>query len=68
MTTRLDNIGIVVEDLSPAIAFFRQLGLELEGEGIVEGAWEPHGRWRDVRARSLAAPRDCPRRMWRRGG
>lgn len=39
MTTRLDNMGIVVEDLAPAIAFFQDLGLELEGEGVIEGEW-----------------------------
>jgi len=36
---RMDNVGIVVEDLSAAIAFFLELGLELEGRDIVEGAW-----------------------------
>jgi catechol 2,3-dioxygenase-like lactoylglutathione lyase family enzyme len=36
---RMDNIGIVVEDLAATIAFFRELGLELEGQGIVEGEW-----------------------------
>src|SRR3954471_3758850 len=36
---RMDNVGIVVEDLPPAIAFFRELGLELEGQGMVEGEW-----------------------------
>ena len=39
MALRLDNVGIVVEDLAPAIEFFRELGLELEGEGVVEGEW-----------------------------
>jgi catechol 2,3-dioxygenase-like lactoylglutathione lyase family enzyme len=39
MTLRLDNVGIVVEALEPAIEFFRELGLELEGRGIVEGEW-----------------------------
>src|SRR5690348_10401285 len=39
MALRLDNVGIVVEDLVPAIEFFRELGLELEGEGLVEGEW-----------------------------
>jgi catechol 2,3-dioxygenase-like lactoylglutathione lyase family enzyme len=29
MAVRLDNVGIVVEDLEPAIEFFRELGLEL---------------------------------------
>jgi catechol 2,3-dioxygenase-like lactoylglutathione lyase family enzyme len=34
---RLDNIGIVVDDLAAAIAFFTELGLELEGQTKVEG-------------------------------
>jgi catechol 2,3-dioxygenase-like lactoylglutathione lyase family enzyme len=34
---RMDNVGIVVDDLAAAIAFFRELGLELEGEATVEG-------------------------------
>jgi catechol 2,3-dioxygenase-like lactoylglutathione lyase family enzyme len=36
---RMDNVGIVVEDLKAAIAFFAELGLELEGETTVEGPW-----------------------------
>jgi catechol 2,3-dioxygenase-like lactoylglutathione lyase family enzyme len=36
---RMDNVGIVVEDLPAAVAFFRELGLELEGEATVEGEW-----------------------------
>ena len=36
---RMDNVGIVVDDLPAAIAFFRELGLELEGQGTVEGEW-----------------------------
>jgi catechol 2,3-dioxygenase-like lactoylglutathione lyase family enzyme len=36
---RMDNVGIVVEDLDASIEFFRELGLELEGRGMVEGAW-----------------------------
>jgi len=36
---RMDNIGIVVDDLKAAIAFFVELGLELEGEMTVEGQW-----------------------------
>lgn len=36
---RMDHAGIVVEDLQAAIAFFVELGLELEGEATVEGAW-----------------------------
>jgi catechol 2,3-dioxygenase-like lactoylglutathione lyase family enzyme len=36
---RMDNVGIVVDDLEAAIAFFVELGLELEGEATVEGRW-----------------------------
>src|SRR5437763_12123106 len=36
---RMDNVGIVVEDLAAAIDFFRELGLELEGRAMVEGEW-----------------------------
>ena len=39
MTVRMDNVGIVVEDLAAAIDFFREIGLELEGQTIVEGEW-----------------------------
>jgi catechol 2,3-dioxygenase-like lactoylglutathione lyase family enzyme len=39
MTIRLDHTGVVVEDLAAAIAFFLELGLELEGETTVEGEW-----------------------------
>jgi catechol 2,3-dioxygenase-like lactoylglutathione lyase family enzyme len=36
---RMDNVGIVVEDLAATIEFFRDLGLELEGQAMVEGEW-----------------------------
>ena len=36
---RLDHVGVVVEDLAAAVAFFVELGLELEGEATVEGRW-----------------------------
>jgi catechol 2,3-dioxygenase-like lactoylglutathione lyase family enzyme len=36
---RMDNVGIVVDDLKAAIAFFVELGLELEGEFAVDGQW-----------------------------
>jgi catechol 2,3-dioxygenase-like lactoylglutathione lyase family enzyme len=39
MALRLDNVGIVVEDLTAAVEFFLELGLELEGRGMVEGEW-----------------------------
>ncbi|HET8752474.1 MAG TPA: VOC family protein [Gaiellaceae bacterium] len=36
---RMDNMGIVVEDLEGVVEFFRELGLELEGRAMVEGEW-----------------------------
>ena len=36
---RLDNVAIVVDDLEAAIAFFAELGMELEGEAQIEGPW-----------------------------
>src|SRR3954465_1863802 len=39
MALTMDNVGIVVEDLVAAIEFFGELGLELEGQGLVEGEW-----------------------------
>ena len=36
---RMDNVGIVVESLDDAIAFFEEIGLALEGRGIIEGEW-----------------------------
>lgn len=36
---RMDNVGVVVEDLEATIEFFRVLGLELEGRALVEGEW-----------------------------
>jgi len=36
---RMDNVGIVVDDLPATISFFTELGLELEGQGMVEGEW-----------------------------
>ena len=36
---RMDHVGVVVEDLEAAIAFFVALGLELEGEATVGGEW-----------------------------
>jgi catechol 2,3-dioxygenase-like lactoylglutathione lyase family enzyme len=36
---RMDNVGIVVQDLDAAIAFFTELGLALEGRAPVEGDW-----------------------------
>ncbi|MGG2047340.1 VOC family protein [Burkholderia gladioli] len=36
---RMDNVGIVVEDLDAAIGFFTELGLDLEGRAPIEGDW-----------------------------
>ncbi|CAN7551242.1 VOC family protein [Ensifer sp. ENS07] len=36
---RMDNIGIVVEDLEETVDFFRELGLELEGRATIDGEW-----------------------------
>ena len=36
---RMDNVGIVVESLDTAIAFFAELGLTLEGRATIEGDW-----------------------------
>jgi catechol 2,3-dioxygenase-like lactoylglutathione lyase family enzyme len=35
----MDNVGIVVESLDDAVSFFTELGLTLEGRGMVEGEW-----------------------------
>ena len=34
---RMDNVAIVVDDLDAAVAFFTELGMELEGKGQIEG-------------------------------
>ena len=36
---RMDNVGIVVENLDATIDFFRDLGLEFEGRAMIEGEW-----------------------------
>ncbi len=36
---RMDHVGIVVDDLADAVAFFVELGLELQGEAPVGGDW-----------------------------
>ena len=36
---RMDNVGIVVENLDAAISFFAELGMKLEGRATVEGEW-----------------------------
>jgi catechol 2,3-dioxygenase-like lactoylglutathione lyase family enzyme len=36
---RMDNVAIVVDELDAAIAFFTELGMELDGEAQIEGVW-----------------------------
>ncbi|MFD6228663.1 VOC family protein [Streptomyces sp. NPDC060232] len=36
---RMDNVAVVVDDLEAAVAFFTELGMELEGEAQIEGIW-----------------------------
>jgi len=36
---RMDNVGIVFDDLDAAIAFFTELGMEQEGRQSIEGSW-----------------------------
>ena len=36
---RMDNVGIVVDDMDAAVAYFTELGLEVEGRTQVEGPW-----------------------------
>jgi catechol 2,3-dioxygenase-like lactoylglutathione lyase family enzyme len=38
----MDHVGVVVDDLEAAVAFFVELGMELEGEMEVEGRWVDH--------------------------
>lgn len=49
--TRMDNVGIVVEDLGAAVAFFEELGLVLEGRMPIEGEWA--GRVTGVRGQRV---------------
>ena len=35
----MDNVSIVVESLDAAVSFFVELGLELEGRAVIDGAW-----------------------------
>ena len=48
---RMDNIGIVVEDLDAAVGFFTELGLVLEGRMPIEGEWA--GRVTGVRGQRV---------------
>lgn len=39
MNIKMNNVGIVVEDLTAVVEFFTELGLELEGRAMAEGEW-----------------------------
>jgi catechol 2,3-dioxygenase-like lactoylglutathione lyase family enzyme len=39
---RMDNVAIVVDDLDVAVAFFAELGMDLEGRSLIEGPWADH--------------------------
>lgn len=54
---RMDNVGIVVEDLDAAIAFFTELGLDLEGRMPIEGEWA--GRVTGVRGQRVEVAMMC---------
>ena len=59
---RMANVGIVVEDLGGAIDFFRELGLELEGQATIEGEWAGRNLSRQPAGRATPAARrrfDC---------
>ena len=54
---RMDNVGIVVEDLDGAVAFFTELGLVLEGRMPIEGEWA--GRVTGVRGQRVEVAMMC---------
>ncbi len=54
---RLDNVGIVVENLETAIEFFEALGLKLEGRQRIEGEWS--GRVTGVRGQRVEIAMMC---------
>jgi catechol 2,3-dioxygenase-like lactoylglutathione lyase family enzyme len=54
---RMDNVGIVVEDLDAAIKFFAELGLTLEGRMPIEGEWA--GRVTGVRGQRVEVAMMC---------
>ena len=62
---RMDNVGIVVDDLDAAVAFFTELGLELEGRMLIEGSWAGHVVGLDGMRSEIAMMRipDAPGRL-----
>jgi len=64
---RMDNVGIVVDDIDAAIEFFTELGLDLEGRAPVEGDWADgvtglrHARRNSHRTRPTTRAANLPR-------
>jgi catechol 2,3-dioxygenase-like lactoylglutathione lyase family enzyme len=54
---RMDNVGIVVEDLDAAIEFFAELGLSLQGRTHIEGEWS--GRVTGLRGQRVEIAMMC---------
>lgn len=54
---RMDNVGIVVDDLEETISFFRELGLDLEGRATIEGEWA--GRVTGLRGQQVEIAMMC---------
>ena len=50
---RMDNTGIVVQSLDEVIAFFTELGMKLEGRGVIEGEWS--GRVTGIKGQRVEA-------------
>jgi hypothetical protein len=44
---RMDHVGVVIDDLEAAMAFFVELRMELEGEAPIEGGWMDRERQRE---------------------
>jgi catechol 2,3-dioxygenase-like lactoylglutathione lyase family enzyme len=62
---RMDNVGIVVDDLDAAVAFFTELGMELEGRTPIEGRWAEKVVGLDAMQSEIAMMRipDAPGRL-----
>jgi catechol 2,3-dioxygenase-like lactoylglutathione lyase family enzyme len=58
---RMDHVGVVVDDLEAATAFFLELGMELVGKGPAEGRWVDRvAGLDDVRVEVATRPRRKP--------
>jgi len=56
---RMDHVGIVVDDLDAAIAFFTELGLEVQNRMSVDGSWVDACRSSSARSRSTRIRTCC---------